>query len=206
MNKKSTLRSVANDYLTHPRSKKGITLIALVVTIIVLIILASVTINFIIGERGILTKAKEGRENYQVAANEETVALKNLSTKIDNIINNIPDEKNDPDLEKIKNYFISKGSYIRWTTNNYAGRFDQIDGSYIYNLGSTAWNSETQRDSNFFVKYNEKVYRITILADQTHNWEFKSAELTDIDPRTLGYKNGSLITADGSFAPRYVQC
>lgn len=40
MNKKSTLRSVANDYLTHPSKSAGITLIALVVTVIVLLILA----------------------------------------------------------------------------------------------------------------------------------------------------------------------
>ena len=34
MNKKSTLRSVANDYLTHPKGRNGITLIALVITTI----------------------------------------------------------------------------------------------------------------------------------------------------------------------------
>ena len=34
MNKKSTLRSVANDYLTHPKNEKGITLIALIITTI----------------------------------------------------------------------------------------------------------------------------------------------------------------------------
>ena len=34
MNQKSTLGSVTNDYLTHPKQSKGITLIALVVTTI----------------------------------------------------------------------------------------------------------------------------------------------------------------------------
>ena len=33
MNKKSTLRKVANDCLTHTKEQKGITLIALVITI-----------------------------------------------------------------------------------------------------------------------------------------------------------------------------
>ena len=37
----------------------GITLIALVVTIIVLIILAGVSINMLVGENGIITKAQE---------------------------------------------------------------------------------------------------------------------------------------------------
>ena len=40
MNEKSTLRKVANDYLTHTKMSSGITLIALVVTVIVLLILA----------------------------------------------------------------------------------------------------------------------------------------------------------------------
>lgn len=40
-------------------NEEGITLIALVITIIVLLILAGVTINLIIGERGIITRAKE---------------------------------------------------------------------------------------------------------------------------------------------------
>ena len=47
MNKKSTLRSVANDYLTHPKSSNGITLIALVITIIVLLILAGISISML---------------------------------------------------------------------------------------------------------------------------------------------------------------
>ena len=40
------------------RNTKGITLIALVVTIIVLIILAGVSINLVFGNLGIVTKAK----------------------------------------------------------------------------------------------------------------------------------------------------
>ena len=40
------------------KSQKGITLIALVITIIVLLILAGITIAMLTGENGILTKAK----------------------------------------------------------------------------------------------------------------------------------------------------
>ena len=41
------------------RNARGITLIALVITIIVLLILAGVTIAALSGDNGILTKAKE---------------------------------------------------------------------------------------------------------------------------------------------------
>ena len=57
---------------------KGITLIALVITIIILIILAGISISLLTGEDGIITKAKQGALNYQNAAVEEQVMLNNL--------------------------------------------------------------------------------------------------------------------------------
>ena len=56
----------------------GITLIALVVTIIVLIILAGVSISLILGDNGIVNKAKDARNNYQIAANEEDVTMRTI--------------------------------------------------------------------------------------------------------------------------------
>jgi len=48
MIEKSIFKDGANKNLTHPKSNKGITLIALVITIIVLLILAGVTINMVL--------------------------------------------------------------------------------------------------------------------------------------------------------------
>ena len=60
------------------KGQKGITLVALVVTIIVLIILAGVSIALVLGDNGIITKAKEGRTNYALGANEEDAQLSNV--------------------------------------------------------------------------------------------------------------------------------
>ena len=60
------------------KNNKGITLIALVITIIVLIILAGISISLLMGEDGIITKAKQGALNYQNAAIEEQAMLNNL--------------------------------------------------------------------------------------------------------------------------------
>ncbi|MNS90754.1 hypothetical protein D3C72_1248170 [compost metagenome] len=54
---------------------KGITLIALIVTIIVLIILAGISINILIGENGILTKAELAKEQSSLAENKENADL-----------------------------------------------------------------------------------------------------------------------------------
>ena len=59
------------------KGQKGITLVALVVTIIVLIILAGVSIALVLGDNGIVTKAKEGKQNYEVAANEDQAYMAN---------------------------------------------------------------------------------------------------------------------------------
>ena len=53
------------------KETKGITLIALIITIIILLILAGITINLTVGQRGILTRAQEAGRNYQEAAKKE---------------------------------------------------------------------------------------------------------------------------------------
>lgn len=65
------------------KKQKGITLVALVITIIVLIILAGVSIALVLGDDGIVTKAKNGAENYKIAANEEVGPLANLISYVE---------------------------------------------------------------------------------------------------------------------------
>ena len=60
------------------KKQRGITLIALVVTIIVLIILAGISINLILGENGIITKASATKENTRGADVKETVAMRKM--------------------------------------------------------------------------------------------------------------------------------
>lgn len=61
------------------KGQKGITLVALVVTIIVLIILAGVSIALVLGDNGIVSKAKKGANDYKTAANLEDRQLTNAS-------------------------------------------------------------------------------------------------------------------------------
>ena len=60
------------------KENKGITLIALVITIVVLIILAGISISIMMGEDGLITKAKMGAQNYQNAAVEEKDMLNTI--------------------------------------------------------------------------------------------------------------------------------
>ena len=57
------------------RKKSGITLISLVVTIIVLLILAGVTIATLTGENGILTRTSDAKEHTEIASVQEQAQL-----------------------------------------------------------------------------------------------------------------------------------
>ncbi len=56
-------------------NEKGITLIALVITIIVLLILAGVSIAMLTGENGILTQAQNAKKTTEISEEEEIISL-----------------------------------------------------------------------------------------------------------------------------------
>ena len=66
----------------HTSNNKGITLVALIITIIVLLILAVVAIRAVQGD-GIISKAKEARDNYGQKADEEQATLGSYLEKIE---------------------------------------------------------------------------------------------------------------------------
>ena len=57
------------------RKNRGITLIALVVTIIVLLILAGISITMLTGQNGILNRAEEARERTVMTGKKEEVKM-----------------------------------------------------------------------------------------------------------------------------------
>lgn len=67
---------------------KGITLIALVITIIVLLILAGITINLTIGQGGIMNMAEKAGKNYIEAEEKEQEELAKLDNQLEGYINN----------------------------------------------------------------------------------------------------------------------
>ncbi len=67
--------------------EKGITLIALVITIIILLILAGVTLTTALSQNGLFQRAKIAGENYKRAESDEAEKLDEYSSEIDKIIN-----------------------------------------------------------------------------------------------------------------------
>ena len=72
------------------RRNRGITLIALVVTIIVLLILAGISIAMLTGQNGILNRASEAKEKTRVAQEDETEKLQGYEKIINQYAENLP--------------------------------------------------------------------------------------------------------------------
>ena len=69
------------------KKTKGITLIALVVTIVVLLILAGVSINMVLGQNGIITKSKDARDKTEQAKQNDLASMDQAVKEIDDILN-----------------------------------------------------------------------------------------------------------------------
>ena len=67
------------------RKEKGITLIALVITIVILIILASVTIGFTFGENGLIGRAEQAAELTEVSTANEQMGLYLAGVKMEEL-------------------------------------------------------------------------------------------------------------------------
>ena len=103
------------------KKERGITLIALVVTIIVLIILAGISINLIFGTNGIINKAKDAKIKTDIASIKENIQMEILGKQAENN-GNISDDSLKEILEKYgtlseeekltdKTLTTTKGSY-----------------------------------------------------------------------------------------------
>ena len=68
------------------KNNQGITLIALVVTIVILLILTGVTINMLLGENGIIRTAQEAKNTWEEATANEEGGIQNLVNELNNII------------------------------------------------------------------------------------------------------------------------
>ena len=104
------------------KRNKGITLIALVITIIVLLILAGVAISMLSGENGILRKAAEAKTKTEEAQKEETTTLTDMELDSHFITNNLTYKckygfitgiKAGKAAEELKNVLNSQGYILR---------------------------------------------------------------------------------------------
>ena len=85
------------------KENKGITLVALIITIIILLILAGVTLSLVIGENGLIAKSKQSAEKYKDKAKQEEGQLEDFETGMEKIgLDELQDEEENPELKPMK--------------------------------------------------------------------------------------------------------
>ncbi len=155
--------------LVSARKERGITLIALVITIIVLLILAGVTIAMVVGDNGILNRARqaktetekeEAREKVQVAVagsyeldgyNVEKIN-KELGTDIENLPAIVEQNSYKFTIAKDGNVYDGECFFMTVNKENYGEYVDygiDIDG-----------DEDTTNDWRIFYRDEENVYLI----------------------------------------------
>ena len=192
-------QKVKREELKGKVSKKnnGITLIALVITIIVLLILAGVTISTLTGENGILTKANQAQNNTILSQEEEIIKLAVASTQT-NLEEDINVFKLEEELQK-----NTKNSKV---TINADGSFNILfeDTSHNFNLKN---NVITLVDSNntmaiFDIGSNvvQKIYSQAIdgivgtTAPQVWNLSINAIKRADEKPNLSNMTDANIVS------------
>ena len=137
---------------------KGITLIALVVTIIILIILAGVSISLVLGQDGVVQKAKAGRDNYAEAARVENEQLAN----VDAFSINIGDiEEPEPPITPVTGTItnMTDGEMNISATVALDGDIDISKTKYVFSTSSApiGTNDETLYKDGVITQANETI-------------------------------------------------
>ena len=142
------------------KKEKGITLVALVVTIIILLILAGVTLNMAMSRSGLFDRAVNATEKYKIAQEDEKEKLVEIEEKMDLIPPSIPTIA--LELENGEEY--KEGE---WTNQNVKITFSALDEggsgitSYEYSLDGK--NSEGVITSGYVID-TEGITNISIRA------------------------------------------
>ena len=205
------------------KEKSGITLIALVITIIVLLILAGVSIAMLTGDNGILTQATEAKEKNTIGGEKEQISLALQSLRMkkqaDNVTNEITASELDEQLkyDGAKNVEVDNvNGYLRVKYGDSKNEYTVDQSGNIESEGeitqpeniAKSWEAVSKLDTTWF-SYNDlsssnKKANVNapVLKGNMKAIKYVGAEA---DTQT-GSKWANAMTSDGSmfvWIPRY---
>ena len=134
------------------KSTKGITLIALVVTIIILLILAGISIAMLTGNNGVLTQAKSAKENTRVGEVQEKVKLAAQAALTDNLGNGIEKEKFQEELNNMFTQGEQVGLEYDETNKKYTVTVDKYEVE-VSNMGAVGEAKEATIQAKLTLTY-----------------------------------------------------
>ena len=179
------------------KNAKGITLVALVVTIVMMLILVGITMVAVLGDNGVISKAKIAGNKYEKAEIDEIQYLNELSNLMHNYISKdnsessnkykftIRFEDNDKNLVKFEKAIICIYSNEESAKNK--------DNTYIAQIGDGSTNDESDEKS---VYLQEGIYWLSFkTAPSGYN---KPSNVTKIEVKSNN-ENTLVIKLDNKF-------
>ena len=175
------------------QKEKGITLIALVITVVILIILATVTLNVVLGEGGLIQRAQQAKDLTEQATLEEQQGLNSLMSEFTNIMAEEPtppepEEPEEPPIDKVEpkvGYYadidgngIPDGVIYADLAVSKSGQWMDRDGTYSYTAKTNTkdyYISQTNYEGPFGTKDvltaidGEGEYRFYVMALEDFN-------------------------------------
>lgn len=176
------------------KENKGITLIALVVTIVVLLILAGITISTLFGENGIINSARRAEQDTANAENTTNQGMQNLQDQMN--------EKLGLGGPKVK---LSDGTSITLTKENFGQYLGKVVTNYTPTTttvqGATVSTTYRLYYVDFDGKYGEK-NSIYLKADCTSSTKTLTLDSTSIEDEKVKLKElNPALYAEGVTSP-----
>ena len=194
---------------TLKKTEKGITLVALVVTIVVLLILAGVSINLVLGNNGIIAKAKEAETKSAEASQNDLKGMNALAEEMNNALG----EKPKVDLSKYKigdsvNYTYDPASSSYTLESKYSGYSSNQTIAQTTGLTWKVLNVDKENDTVDIISTNptsSTVYFYNILGYNNGPYLMNEICKAQYSNKTLGVNARSInlldmekhLTADG---------
>ena len=207
MKEKGNLDGGTKDCLKYSNKNSGITLIVLVVSIVVLIILATVSINAVLGQNGIIKKAKQAKEMYSNSIAKDNEEMDRLLNEMAQYNEGGTTGDIDPtrnwDLDKV-NKITSEDNIIvpvpkGYTASTVTGE-KSVSSGFVIKEGS---NGAATEGINEFVWV--PVSNISDIYDEANNagqlWDFSgttSTKRTYPTTKNSGFREPDVVTKASS--------
>ena len=158
--------------------EKGITLIALVVTIVVLLILAGVSINALFGDSGIINKAKDAQNKMDQATQNDLDAINELNNWIDGKTNGTTGGNTTGGDDKPSTSELPSTSY---TTPYYPDNtFTKVDGTDL-SSGLVIQDGSENKNEYVWIEVPKSLYANSSYNTETTTGDKKPTSSTDYD-------------------------
>ena len=150
---KNSIKKVKNEY----HKQTGITIIALVITIIILLILAGVTISMATSGSGVFGRAKNAADVYRASAKNENDALDSYSSEIEKADRNAEGTFNEE--QKVNAPVLKTGmTPVKFDNGNIVKT--SADDNEWYNYQNKQWANAQTEDGSLWVWIPRYAYKI----------------------------------------------